>query len=170
MHTTLVRMRTIEFALAAMTLLGGSIGFAQPQAARDNSKFEQTLNREVHHQLVMVPWFSVFDNLAYSINGSEVTLTGQVRNSAIKRDAENNVKSIEGVTAVHNNIGEILPDSPMDDQIRMAEYRAIYGFPSLQRYAQGAIQPIHIVVNMGHVTLEGVVANQADRDAANIRA
>ena len=169
MHNNLVRMRTIEFALVVMALLGGSICFAQPQAARNNSKFEQTLNREVHHQLVTVPWFSVFDNLAYSINGSEVTLTGQVRNSAIKRDAENNVKSIEGVTAVHNNI-QILPDSPMDDQIRMAEYRSIYGFPSLQRYAQGAIQPIHIVVNMGHVTLEGVVANQADRDAANIRA
>ena len=167
MHRNLVKMRTIEFALAAIALLGGSIGFAQ-QGDR-NSKLQQTLTREVHHQLVMVPWFSVFDNLAYSINGSEVTLTGQVRNSAIKRDAENAVKSIEGVTAVHNNI-QILPASPMDDQIRAAEYRAIYGDSSLQRYSLGAIQPIHIVVNQGHVTLEGVVANEADRNLANIRA
>src|SRR5437016_1387577 len=162
MRRTLIRMRGIEFALAVIALAGGSIGFGQTHAARD-SRFDQNLSREVRHQLVMVPWFSVFDNLAYSINGTEVTLTGQVRNSAIKRDAEDNVKSIEGVTAVHNNI-EILPASPNDDQLRIAEYRAIYGFGPLQRYSQGAIQPIHIIVNMGHVTLEGVVANQADKD------
>jgi len=166
MHRALVRMRTIGLMLAVMVMLGGGIGFAQ---AGRSQKFEQNLNREVHHQLVMVPWFSVFDNLEYSIKGSEVTLTGQVRNGSIKDDAGAYVKSIEGVTAVHNNI-EILPASPMDDQIRRAEYRAIYGFPSLQRYAEGAIQPIHIIVDMGHVTLEGVVANQSDWDAANIRA
>jgi hyperosmotically inducible protein len=166
MNRTLVRMRTIGPMLAVMALLGGSIGFAQ---AGHDQKFAQNLNREVHHQLVTVPFFSVFDNLEYSIKGSEVTLTGQVRNSSIKEDAGAYVKSIEGVTAVHNNI-EILPDSPMDDQIRRAEYRAIYGFPELQHYAEGVIQPIHIVVNMGHVTLEGVVANQTDRNAANIRA
>ena len=163
---TLVRMRSIEFALAAMTLLGGSIGFAQ---AGHDQKFAQTLSREVHHQLVMVPYFSVFDNLEYSIKGSVVTLTGQVTNGSVKDEAGSYVKGIEGVTAVHNNI-EILPASPNDDQIRRAEYRAIYGFPALQRYAEGAIQPIHIIVNMGHVTLEGVVANQSDRDLANIRA
>jgi hyperosmotically inducible protein len=166
MNRNLFRMRTIGPMLAAMALLAGSVGFAQ---ARHDQKFSQNLNREVHHQLVMVPWFSVFDNLEYSINGSEVTLTGQVMNSSVKEDAGSYVKSIEGVTAVHNNI-QILPASPMDDQIRRAEYRAIYGFPSLQRYAEGAIQPIHIIVDMGHVTLEGMVANEADRDAANIRA
>jgi hyperosmotically inducible protein len=149
-----------------MASLGASVGFAQ--AGRDQ-KFGQTLEREVHHQLVMVPWFSVFDNLAYSIKGTEVTLTGQVINGSIKSAAESNVKSIEGVTAVHNNI-EILPASPMDDRIRRAEYRAIYGAPALQRYAQGAIQPIHIIVKGGHVALEGVVATKADRDLANVRA
>jgi len=161
-------MRTIGLALVVMALFGGGIGFAQTQAER-NRKADQTIAREVRHQLVMIPWFSVFDNLAYTINGTEVTLTGQVRNSAIKRDAENAVKGIEGVTAVHNNI-QILPASPGDDQIRNAMYRTIYGDPALQRYALGVLQPIHIIVNMGHVTLEGVVANQADKDLANVRA
>src|ERR1700730_4261532 len=117
MYRALVRMRRIELMLVVMVLLGGSVGFAQ--AGRDQ-RFAQNLNREVHHQLVMVPWFSVFDNLEYSINGSEVTLTGQVMDSSVKEDAGAYVKSIEGVTAVHNNI-QILPASPMDDQIRRAE-------------------------------------------------
>jgi hyperosmotically inducible protein len=131
--------------------------------------YEDWLAQEVRHQLVMLPFYSVFDNLEYKIDGSEVTLFGQVTRPTVKIDAENAVKSIEGVTKVINNI-EVLPVSPMDDQIRRAEFRAIYHEPALQRYAYGPVPPIHIIVKNGHVALEGVVARQADKDLAYIRA
>jgi hyperosmotically inducible protein len=95
------------------------------------------VKREVRHELVMLPWYSVFDNLAYSVNGGRVTLLGQVTNLTLKADAQNAVKGIEGV----DNQIEVLPLSPGDDQIRRAEFRAIYGQPSLQRYAEGAVPP-----------------------------
>jgi hyperosmotically inducible protein len=125
--------------------------------------------QEVRHELVMLPYYSIFDNLSYRVDGSTVTLFGQVTRPTLKSDAENVVKRIEGVTRVINNI-EVLPLSPMDDRIRIAEARAIYGFPSLNRYAMGALPPIHIIVKNGNVTLEGVVANQADKNTAGIRA
>jgi hyperosmotically inducible protein len=123
----------------------------------------------VRHRLVMLPWYTVFDNLEYRVDGSEVTLLGQVVNPTLKIDAGNAIKNIEGVTKVVNNI-EILPPSPIDDTIRRAEYRAIFGEPTIERYAMGSVPSIHIVVKEGHVTLEGVVATQADKDLVNIRA
>ena len=98
-----------------------------------------------------------------------MTLVGQVTDPTLKSDAEAVVKKIEGLESVDNQI-EVLPTSPDDDQIRRAEYRAIYSQPSLQRYAEGAVQQIHIIVKNGHVTLEGVVASQADKDVANVQA
>lgn len=116
-----------------------------------------------------MPWLSVFDNLQYSVHGSEVTLSGQVWQPVTKDDAQTAVKGIEGVTKVINNI-EVLPLSPMDDQIRRVEYRAIYGAPELQRYAMGVLPSIHIMVKNGHVTLVGTVDNQMDKNVAEIRA
>jgi hyperosmotically inducible protein len=139
------------------------------QAARDSSRYEERLKEEVRHQLVMLPWYSVFDNLAYRVEGPTVILEGQVQRPSLKPDAESAVKRIEGVETVVNNI-EVLPPSPHDDRIRRATYRAIYRFASLQRYALHAVPPIHIIVKNGHITLEGVVANQADKNVANIRA
>ena len=125
--------------------------------------------KEVRHELVMLPYLSVFDNLEYKVDGTKVTLMGQVVRPALKEDAGRVVKSIEGVTEVDNQI-QVLPPSPMDDGIRHAEFRAIYGFPALSRYAEGAIPQIHIIVNNGHVTLEGIVDNQGDKDIAGLRA
>ena len=142
-------------------------GPAPPE--RGSQSYEQWLTREVGHQLVQIPWLSVFDNLQYSVRGSEVTLAGQVWQPVTKDDAEKAVKGIEGVTKVINNI-EVLPLSPMDDQIRRAEYRAIYGFPDLERYAMGVLPSIHIIVKNGHVTLVGTVDNQMDKNVAEIRA
>ena len=139
------------------------------QAARDSSQYEERLKEEVRHQLVMLPWYSVFDNLAYRIEGATVILEGQVQRPSLKPDAESAVKRIEGVETVVNNI-EVLPPSPNDDRIRRATYRAIYRSATLQRYALQAVPPIHIIVKNGHITLEGIVANQADKDMANIRA
>jgi hyperosmotically inducible periplasmic protein len=127
------------------------------------------LTREVRHELVMLPYYGVFDNLAYRVEGNTVTLLGQVTRPTLKSDAENSVKHIEGVTRVDNQI-QVLPLSTADDQIRLATYRAIYGHPGLDRYALQAVPPIHIIVANGNVTLEGVVDNQGDKEQAGIRA
>ncbi len=146
---------------------------AQSQSAnrsvRQGAAGQDRITREVRHELVMLPYYGVFDNLAYRVDGSTVTLLGQVTRPTLKSDAENVVKKIEGVEKVDNQI-QVLPLSPMDDRIRIAEYRAIYGHPGLDRYALQAVPPIHILVDNGKVTLEGVVASQADKDQAGIRA
>jgi hyperosmotically inducible periplasmic protein len=155
------------FPLAGISAVGA---FAAPrqnnQAPRDS---EAWITKEVRHQLVMLPWLSVFDNLEYKVDGSSVLLIGQVTRPVIKSDAESAVKRVEGVQSVSNQI-EVLPLSPMDDQIRRAEYRAIYGFGPLETYSLRAVPPIHIIVKDGHVTLEGAVATEADKDIANVRA
>ena len=125
--------------------------------------------KEVRHELVTLPYYGVFDNLAYRVDGSKVTLFGQVRDPKLKSDAERAVKSIEGVSAIDNQI-EVMPLSSMDDQTRMAVYRAIYSKSSLQRYQLGAVPPIHIIVKNGDVTLEGVVANEMDKNVAGLAA
>jgi hyperosmotically inducible protein len=111
----------------------------------------------------------VFDNLAFRVEGSTVTLLGQVTRPTLKSDAERVVKDIEGVERVNNQI-EVLPLSPSDDQIRIAAYRSIYGASSLNRYAHQAVPSIHIIVKNGNVTLEGAVANEGDKNIAGIQA
>jgi hyperosmotically inducible protein len=131
---------------------------------------ESRIMNKVRHELLMLPYYGVFDDLAFRVDGNTVTLLGAVTRPTLKSDAERVVKRIEGVEKVVNQI-EVLPLSTMDDQIRMAEYRAIYGDPSLSmRYGYRALPSIHIIVKNGNVTLEGVVANQADKDLVNIRA
>jgi hyperosmotically inducible protein len=136
---------------------------------RNEAKYREKLYREVRHQLVMLPWYSVFDNLAYQVEGDEVILYGQVVRPTLKSDAEAAVKSIEGVASVVNNI-EVLPVSPMDDQLRRAVYRAIYGDAALSRYSIQAVPSIHIIVKNGSVTLEGAVDNETDKNIAGVRA
>ncbi len=134
-----------------------------------SSRGADRITREVRHELVMLPYYGVFDNLAYRVEGSTVTLMGQVTRPTLKSDAENVVKKIEGVEHVNNEI-EVLPVSPNDDRIRRAVYRAIYSDPTMDRYAIQAIPPIHIIVKNGNVSLEGVVATEADKNIAGIRA
>ena len=129
----------------------------------------RSLADEVRHQLVTLPYYSVFDDLGYNVDNGVVTLYGAVRQPWLKSDAERAVKHISGVTQVVNNI-KVLPLSPMDDRIRRAEYRAIFGFSGLYRYAMGANPSVHIIVDNGHVTLTGVVANEGDKNIAYIRA
>jgi hyperosmotically inducible protein len=131
---------------------------------------ETRLAQEVRHQLVMLPYYTIFDDLAYRVDGSTVTLLGQVTNPTLKSDAGNVVKHLEGVTQVNNDI-QVLPLSPMDWQIRRAEFRAIYGDPMIgDRYGHMALPAIHIIVNNGHVKLEGLVNNQGDKNLIGIRA
>ena len=131
---------------------------------------ESRIVKEVRHQLLMLPYFGVFDDLGFVVNNGSVTLLGEVTRPVLKSDAGNAVKHIEGVTSVENNI-EVLPLSPNDDQIRMATYRAIYGDASLStRYGFRALPSIHIIVKNGNIRLEGVVANEGDKNIAGIRA
>jgi hyperosmotically inducible periplasmic protein len=145
------------------------VGQSKNQAPQDSGHYEVWLANQVQHQLLMLPWYSVFDNLEYRIEGNKVILSGEVVTPTIKSDAESAVKHIEGVQEVDNQI-EVLPVSNFDNRIRWQELRTIYSFPSLQRYGMGTNPSIHILVKNGHVTLEGVVDNQADKDAAGIRA
>jgi hyperosmotically inducible protein len=132
-------------------------------------KAVERMQKEVRHELVMLPFLTVFDNLAYKVDGYNVTLLGQVTNPTLKSDAEKAVKRIEGVEKIDNQI-EVLPPSPMDDGLRQRLYRAIYGYPALQRYAMPVLKPIRIIVKNGNVTLEGVVDSEADKNIAGMRA
>jgi hyperosmotically inducible protein len=134
------------------------------------SESESRIAREVRHELLMLPFYGIFDDLAFRVDGSTVTLLGSVTRPTLKSSAENVTKSVEGVTKVVNQI-KVLPLSSMDDRIRMAEYHAIYGDPALStRYGYRALPSIHIIVENGHVTLEGVVANEFDKNLIYTRA
>lgn len=147
-----------------------SLGLAQ-DAQRDqpSAKSQERITKEVRHELLMLPYFGVFDYIAYKVDGYNVTLLGQVVRPSLKSDAENVVKHIEGVEKVDNQI-EVLPPSPMDDRLRVQLYRAIYGYSALERYALGVQKPIRIIVKSGRVTLEGVVDSDGDKNLVGIRA
>jgi hyperosmotically inducible protein len=131
---------------------------------------ESDLVKQVRHNLLMLPYYGVFDDLGFQVNGTTVTLLGEVTRPVLKDDADRAVKSVHGVVNVVNNI-EVLPLSPNDDRIRIAVYRAIYGDPSLStRYAYSATPSIHIIVKNGNLRLEGVVANEMDKNLAGMRA
>jgi hyperosmotically inducible periplasmic protein len=167
-------MKTAVSGVFCAAILLAPGGFAQQKAHNDafvpGGANESRVVQEVRHRLVTLPYYGIFDDLAFRVDGDTVTLLGQVTQPVLKTDAERAVKGIEGVDKVVNEI-EVLPLSPMDNQIRMAVYRAIYGDPALStRYGFRSIPPIHIIVKNGHVTLEGVVANEGDRNIANVRA
>jgi hyperosmotically inducible protein len=169
-------MKKSRFAVLALPLIFSMATLAST-AIQDNQragalsqKSIDRIYREVRHELVMLPFYGVFDNLAYKVDADgTVTLLGQVVRPTLKSDAENVVKRIEGVEKVVNNI-EVLPTSGNDDRIRRAAYRAIYGNSVLSQYQLRAVPPIHIIVNQGHITLEGVVARQMDKQVAGMQA
>jgi hyperosmotically inducible periplasmic protein len=152
-----------------IAILGACVASATAQPSSADQRAQERISREVRHELVMLPQLSIFDNLAYKVDGNTVTLLGQVNNAVLKDSAEKVVKGIEGVEKVDNQI-EILPPSPGDDRIRNRLAHAIFNDPRLFRYSMGAVPPIHLIVNRGHVFLEGVVDNQTDKNVAGIRA
>ncbi len=155
--------------LLALGIVSAAAAFQKPTAVRDATGPRSRIEREVRHELVTLPFYNVFDNLAFRVDGGTVTLLGQVTMPVLKSDAEHAVKNIEGVESVRNEI-EVLPLSPTDDRIRQEAFRVIYGEPGLNRYAHQAVPPIHIIVKNGHISLEGVVANEMDKKIAGIRA
>ena len=158
--------------LFALVLAFGTVAAASASSANDlpsNQLLEQRISGEVHHELAMIPEFTIFDNLSYRIDGGTVTLYGQVRNGFIKGEAESRVKHLQGVQSVNNQI-EVLPASFNDDRIRRQVARAVFSDPRLSTYSIQSVPPIHIIVKNGHVDLEGVVRTQTDKDTAFIRA
>lgn len=149
-----------SFLILALAVSSASLFARAPQGS---------LSDEVRHELVMLPYYGVFDDLSYQVDGSAVTLYGDVTRPVLKSDAEHAVKRIPGVTSVVNNIN-VLPLSPFDNRIRAAAYRSIFGAGGLYRYAMGANPSVHIIVSNGHVTLRGVVDNEGDKNLAFIRA
>ncbi len=170
-------MRTF-IGLLGIALLAPVLAVAQQkdpnsQVFVPGSAEETQMAKEIRHNLLMLPYYSIFDDLSFSLNGSVVTLQGACPPEApwnIKSDAADAVKKVKGVTQVVNNIKE-LPLSPMDWQIRRAEERAIYGDADLgTRYGYQALPAIHIIVDNGHVTLVGVVDSSFDKTLINTRA
>ncbi len=142
---------------------GGSIAWASAWARGLGDRSPRgRIAREVRHELVLLPYYGVFDNLAFRVEGDTVTLLGQVTRPGLKSGAEKAVKQIEGVRRVDNQI-EVLPVSSSDDRIRLTLFAATYGQPVLNQYALRAVPPVHIVVKNGNVTLEGSVVNQMDK-------
>ena len=133
------------------------------------ARAEERIKDEVRHQILMLPYYNVFDNITYKVEGYKVTLMGSVTRPTVKSSAENVVKRIEGVEKVDNKI-EVLPLSNMDDQLRLRLFRAIYGYGALQRYDLSVQKPFHIIVKNGNVTLEGVVDSEGDKNLVSIRA
>ncbi len=162
-------MILFSMLISATAALATPAAQDQPAGALGQKSLDRVY-KEVRHELVMLPFYGVFDNLAYKVdpNGT-VTLMGQVVRPVLKSDAENAVKRIEGVERVVNDI-EVLPPSPMDDGIRRQVYRAIYGNPVLNQYQLRAVPPIHIIVKNGHVTLEGAVSRAMDKQVAGVQA
>lgn len=158
------RISQLTISIFALLLLA-----AAPAVTLGQGATNPQLAKKVRHELVTLPYYGVFDNLAYSINGGNVTLYGQVVRPTTRSDAERRVKKIAGVTRVDNNI-KVLPLSPFDDRIRAATYRSIARMGGLYRYLQGVNPSLHIVVDRGHVALEGVVSNSGDRNLAYIAA
>jgi len=160
----------------AASLLTAPSGFAARYDKNHRDAFlpgdadEENLARSVRHELLMLPYYGVFDDLAFRMEGNNVILLGEVTRPTLKSDAEAAVKRIPGIGTVGNQI-EVLPLSAMDDSIRMAAYRGIYGDPTLStRYGYRSLPPIHIIVKNGNITLRGVVANEMDKNLAYLRA
>ena len=159
------RLLALAISLAILTAVAAN----QIAAAQADARSQERIAREVRHELLMLPWFGVFDYIAFRVDGGTVTLMGQVVRPSLKSDAENALKRIEGVERVENKI-EVLPPSSMDDGLRLALYRAIYGYAPLEKYALGVQKPIRIIVKSGQVTLEGVVDSEADKNLVTLRA
>jgi hyperosmotically inducible protein len=153
------------------TAILGLVMAVMPVAAKSTDKVEgpEKTVQKIRKELVTLPYYSVFDNLAFKYEDSKVILYGQVSRPTLKSDAKRVVERVAGVEQVENKI-EVLPLSSFDDQIRLATYRAIYRQPGLDRLSFQAVPPIHIIVKNGNVTLEGVVPTKGDATRAFIAA
>ena len=162
-----------SFVIIGLILAAPALHAQQPPAAKPAVTVaaveENQIAHEIRHQLHVLPYYSVFDYIAFTVDGGKVTLTGYVLRPTLRADAEAAVRSLEGVTSVKNLI-EVLPKSPTDDDFRRAVYRSVFEDSTLQRYAVSEVPVIHIILRNGEVTLEGSVATEAEKSLASTRA
>lgn len=165
-----MRRRMFSWILAVSALLAAMAGPLAAQKRPISENARANLQEKIRHELVMLPYYGVFDYLEYRVdNNYTVTLLGQVIRPTLKSDAENVVKKIEGVERVINRIEE-LPVSFHDNDIRRATFRSIFSTPGLDRYALQSVPPIHILVKRGHVTLVGAVRTESEKNLAGVKA
>ena len=168
-----IRRKFAPFLIVGLILAAPSMRAQHPPAAKPATAAPKTeesqLSREIRHQLFVLPYYSVFDYLTFTVDVDKVTLSGYVLRPTLKANAEAAVRSLEGVSSVKNLI-EVLPKSSTDDDSRRAVYRAIFEDSTLQRYAVSEVPVIHIILRNGEVTLEGAVSNEAEKNLASARA
>lgn len=159
-----------SFLILSIAILGFSFVHVEARSfSNDGNITQQQIEKKVFKEILKMPYYGLYDNIKFEVNGSTVILSGKVYNATNRKSAERRVEDIEGVENVINNI-EILPPSSFDDSIRIRTARAFANGGSLYRYLQGANPSIRIIVDNGHVTLEGFVSNKGDSRLANILA
>jgi hyperosmotically inducible protein len=137
-----------------------TLALAAPAFAENLQTF-----REVQRQVLRYPHFTIFDSISAEIDEGVVTLSGKVTMPHKRSDIEKRVRGLSGVREVHNQI-EVLPASQFDDDLRYHIARSIYRHPMFEQYAIAINPPIHVVVERGRVTLEGVVNSEVERALA----
>jgi osmotically-inducible protein OsmY len=166
MATTLTR-----FTVTVATVLALSApAVAAPRPATTTNAAGQIsgnlqLFRGVQDKILRYPYFTIFDSVNAQVNNGVVTLTGKVTMPYKQKDIAKRVAGVDGVQSVNNQL-EVLPVSQFDDELRLRIARAIYSNPAFRIYGSMVNPPIHVIVDKGHVTLEGVVLNDADKTIA----
>lgn len=155
--------------LGSALLLSAGIAGAANSPNSSAPQTDEALAGSVRHEIAMYPYYGIFDDVNYRVVNGNVALTGAVTEPWKKDAIGKSVQHIPGVASVTNQV-KVLPLSPMDNQLRQRIARAIYSDPVLSRYAVQAIPPIHIIVDNGHVTLDGVVNNDLEKQVAGLRA
>jgi len=163
-----MKTRFGKFLAAALLVSAGVMGAATRESAAVPGS-DADLATRVRHEIVMYPYYSIWDDISFRVNNGQVELMGSVNQPYKKADIQRLVQRTPGVTAVTNDL-KVLPLSTFDDRLRLQVARAIYRDPVLSRYALQAVGPIHIIVDNGHVTLTGVVATEMEKNVAGIRA
>jgi hyperosmotically inducible protein len=155
--------------ILGMFLMGASLMLGANKGNVPEPGSDQAIAAAIQHQVLMYPYYTVWDEVGLQVAGGQVALTGAVSQPYKKDDIERLVRKVPGVSAVNDQI-KVLPLSDMDDRLRYAVANAIYRYPALSRYAMGSHPPIHILVDNGHVTLTGVVGTEMDKELAGMRA
>jgi osmotically-inducible protein OsmY len=145
--------------LAGLSLLGG-VSYAADDAQ---------ISRGVFHEIAGYPYYTLWDQIDFTVANGQVELTGAVSQPYKKRDIERLVNKVPGITSVADNI-KVLPLSEFDNRLRRVVANAIYRDPVLSRYAGMGWAPIHIIVDNGHVTLTGMVNSDLEKQVAGMRA
>ena len=162
MKRNFVKNLALSAALALAAVASAATANTQPYT-------DESIAAKAAKEIRTYYQYSIWDNVNLRVHDGNAELTGQVSQPFKKRDMERLVQRVPGVASVTNHL-EVLPVSFFDDDLRIRIARAIYRDPSLSRYAIQAVPPIHIIVNNGRVTLEGVVNNDLEKTVAFMRA